>query len=70
MNGNGGVNRNVERNINRKKGFTITGEEVALAVRTFLNKGGLIKTLPPEEVASQSRVHTSLDSAYEVVLDY
>ncbi len=54
----------------RKNEKHISSEQVTRALRAFKDTGGLIKTLPPEQVEGRSFVGNRWESAYENVLDY
>ena len=60
----------VGKTARNKNKVEITQNELSHAIRGFLDKGGLIKTLPPQEDQSRRPVGMHLDSAYEVVLEY
>ena len=60
----------VGRAARSKKKVEVTQEELSHAIRGFLDKGGFIKTLPPQEDQSRRPVGMHMDSAYEVVLEY
>jgi len=60
----------VGRAARSKNRVEITQEELSHAIHGFLEQGGLIKTLPPQEDNNRKPVGMHLDSAYEVVLEY
>lgn len=48
----------------------ITREEVAQAIRTFKEKGGLIRELPRQPDEYRAKVGNHLHAAYEPVIEY
>jgi hypothetical protein len=47
----------------------LTHDQVTNAIRSFQTKGGLIKTLPPQEVDARTMVGKQWDVAYESVFE-
>ena len=47
----------------------VTREQLARAIQSFENKGGLIRTLPPQNVGRRYSVGGHLDSGFETVID-